>query len=47
MEDLGLDLLFGAESWPEAAAVRELKMKVKNLTGDGFANLFVYADLRK
>ena len=47
MEQLGLDLLFGSESWPDAAAVRELATKVKSLTGDGFTNPFVCADLHK
>ncbi len=47
MAELGLDHYFGSESWPEAAAVRELKTKIKNLTGEGFANPFVFAEMRK
>ena len=47
MAELGLDQCFRSESWPDAAAVRELKTKVKNLTGDGFGNPFVYAEMRK
>lgn len=47
MQALGLDTWFGSESWPDAAAVRELSAKVKSLVGDGFSNPFVYADLRK
>ena len=47
MEELGLDNLFPSEAWPEAAPCRELRTKVKSNTGEGFANPYVYADLRK
>ena len=47
IQELGLDTIYGSESWPEPAAVRELGTKVKNLTGEGFKNPFVCADLRK
>jgi hypothetical protein len=47
MSELALDRFFDSDSWPEAAAVRELKTKVKNISGDGFENPFVFAELRK
>ena len=47
MEELGLDLLFDSESWPDAAPLRELSTKIKNLTGEGFSNPHVFAELRK
>ncbi len=47
MAATGLDAFFGSESWPMAAPVRELKTKIKNLTGDGFSNPLVFAELRK
>ena len=47
MNELGLDQLFGSDSWPEPAAVRELATKIKNLTGEGFSNPHVCAELRK
>ena len=47
MCELGLDKLFGSESWPEPAAVRELATKIKNLIGEGFSNPQVFAELRK
>ena len=47
LEELGLDQFFDSESWPDATPLRELCTKIKNLTGEGFANPFVFADLRK
>ena len=47
IEELGLDVFFDSESWPDAAPLRELCTKVKNLTGEGFSNPFVFAELRK
>jgi len=47
MEELGLDQFFESECWPDAAPLRELLTKVKNLTGDGFSNPFVFAELKK
>ena len=49
-EQLGqlcLDQFYGSETWPELASVRELKSKIRTCSGDGFANSFVFADLRK
>ena len=47
MEELGLDYWFESELWPEAAAVRELSTKAKNISGEGFQHPFVYGELRK
>ena len=47
MEDLGLDVWFGSELWPEAAPCRELLTKVRSCAGEGFSNPYVYADLKK
>ena len=47
LNELWLDQYFDSESWPEMAAVRELKSKIKTLSGEGSANPFVFADLRK
>ena len=47
MTELGLDLFFGPECWPDMAAVRELATKVKSITGDGNCNPFVQVELRK
>ena len=47
MEELGLDQMFNPESWPAAPPLRELCTKVKNLTGEGFSNPFVFAELHK
>jgi hypothetical protein len=47
MEELGLDQFFDSDSWPDAAPLRELCTKIKNLTGEGFSNPNVFADLRK
>ena len=47
LEELGLDLFFGSSSWPDIAPVRELATKVRSLSGEGFANPFVYVDLKK
>ena len=47
VETLGLHEFFSAELWPEAAPVRELLTKVRNLTGEGFQRPFVYAEMRK
>ena len=44
---LWLDQFYGSETWPELASVRELKSKIRTCSGDGFANPFVFADLRK
>ena len=45
--EIGLEPLVGSESWPELAACRELRTKAKQVTGEGFSNPYVYADLRK
>ena len=47
MQELGLDQMFNPESWPAAPPLRELCTKVKNLTGEGFSNPFVFAELHK
>ena len=47
MEELGLNAFFDSESWPDAAPLRELCTQVKNLTGEGFSNSFVFAELKK
>ena len=47
IEELGLDAFFDSESWPDAAPLRELCTQVKNLTGEGFSNPFVFAELKK
>ena len=47
VEQLGLHEFFGSDLWPEAAPVRELLTKIRNLTGEGFQRPFVFADLRK
>ena len=47
LEELGLDMFFGSSSWPDIAPVRELATKVRSLSGEGFANPFVYVDLKK
>ena len=47
VEQLGLHEFFGSELWPEAAPVRELLTKVRNLTGEGFQRPFVFAEMRK
>ena len=47
LEEYELAKHFPSTSWPEPGAVRELITKVKNLSGDGFQNPFIYADLRK
>ena len=46
LEELGLDQLFDSDSWPDAMPLRELCTKVKNLAGEGFANPFVFAELK-
>lgn len=47
LEELGLDGFFESESWPDATPLRELSTKIKNLTGEGFAYPFVFAELKK
>ena len=47
VEQLGLHEFFGSDLWPEAAPVRELLTKIRNLTGEGFQRPFVFAELRK
>mgnify|MGYP006899618682 CR=1 FL=1 len=47
MEELGLDAFFDSESWPDASPLRKLCTQVKNLTGEGFSNPFVFAELKK
>ena len=47
IEELGLDVWFGSELWPEAAPCRELLTKVRSFAGEGFTNPYVYADLKK
>ena len=47
VEQLGLHEFFGSELWPEAAPVRELLTKVRNLTGEGFQRPFIFAEMRK
>ena len=47
LDELGLSKWFGSASWPEAAAVRELKTKAENKSGEGFTNPFIFADLHK
>ena len=47
VEELGLHNFYDSDSWPNAAPLRELRTKIRNLTGEGFANPFVFADLKK
>ena len=47
LEQLQLSQFFESDCWPEAAAVRELKSKVKSRMGEGFSNPFVFAELHK
>ena len=47
VEELGLHNYYDSDSWPNAAPLRELRTKIRNLTGEGFANPFVFADLKK
>ena len=47
LAEVGLDMFYASESWPDVAPVRELATKIKSLSGDGFQNPFVFADLRK
>ena len=47
VEELGLHKYYDSDSWPNAAPLRELRTKIRNLTGEGFANPFVFADLKK
>ena len=47
LEEIGLDQYFGSDSWPDVAPVREPATKIKSLTGEGFQNPFVFADMRK
>ena len=47
VEELGFHNYYDSDSWPNAAPLRELRTKIRNLTGEGFANPFVFADLKK
>ena len=47
IEEAGLDIFFGSESWPDAAPMREIYTKIRNMSGERFTNPFIFADLRK